>query len=100
MKSLEFLELELHEFVRQNQKKIDKGTINPLTVQFVIDEFNNAINELKVLEILRKNLDLEIIDVCKTYAIYKVHIKNLHQELTIDENEFKLVKEWIKNDIH
>ena len=67
-------------------------------------ETENAIEQIEqdlaVLEILRKNLDLEIIDVCKTYGIYKVHIANLYQELTIDENEFKLVKEWLENDIY
>lgn len=98
MNSIEFLELELHEFLHQNQKKIDKGTINPLTVQFMIDEFTNAINKLKILKILRKNLDLEIIECCQNYHVYQVHINNLLQELVIDENEFNLIKDWLKNE--
>lgn len=66
-------------------------------VEECLPEWIKGQKSQQVLEILRKNLDLEIIDVCKTYGIYKVHIANLHQELTIDENEFKLVKEWIEN---
>ena len=93
MNSIEFLELELHEFLRQNQKKIDKGTINPLTVQFMIDNFTKAINDLKVLEILKDNAiitkgegrwkGIEIIEI------------SVGSESTED---YKLVKECLEED--
>ena len=54
-------------------------------------------NKDRILDILkRSNLDLDFIRITPNYAIYKVYIKNLFQELEINEEEYNVLKEWLK----
>ena len=90
MEALEFIKLEKASFIQRA-----KNRINPLTYDFVIENYDKTIKSLEVLSILEENCV-----ITKGEGRWKgieVIECTLGSEST---EEYQKVKEWLEDDIH